>query len=95
MNFGYELFAKQHDRIHLACPDFVCGGGFATDCLGNCGELDFNVLECGTKAMTDKLSGEIFHRVAFWEVTAGASRVIAGSSSNARNRNSSCVRLYF
>ena len=92
---GYELFAKQHDRIHLACPDFACGGGFATDCLGNRGELDFNVLERGTNSMTHKLRGEIFHRVSFWEVTAGASRIVAGRNAMQETEIHLAFRLYF
>lgn len=95
VNFGYELFAKQHDRIHLACPDFACGGGFATDCFGNRAELDFNVLERGTNSMTHKLSGEIFHRVSFWELTAGASRVIAGRQAMQETEIHLALRLYF
>ena len=92
---GYELFSKQHDRIHLACSDIGCGGGFALDCLGNLNELDFAVLENGTNSLTHKLRGEIFHRVSFWEVTAGASRVVAGRNAMQETEIHLALRLYF
>jgi len=95
MVFGYELFAKRHDRAHLGCPDVSCGGGFAVDCLGQRNELDFEVLECGTNSMTHKLRGEIFHRVSFWELTAGASRVVAGRNAMQETEIHLALRLYF
>lgn len=95
MLFGYELWAKRHDRVHLACPEYDCGGGYATDCLGQRAELDFNILEQGTDSMTHKLRGEIFHRVSFWEVTAGASRVVAGRHAMQETEIHLALRLYF
>jgi len=95
VNFGYELFSKEHDRVRLACSDIGCGGGSALDCFGNLSELDFRVLERGTKAMTHKLSGEIFHRVAFWELTAGASRIVAGREAMQETEIHLALRLYF
>jgi hypothetical protein len=93
--FGYELFAKRHDRIRGGCPDFECGRGIALDCLGQQGDLDFRLLERGTSSMTHKLSGEIFHRVAFWELTAGASRVVAGRQAMQETEIHLALRLYF
>lgn len=72
--FGYELFAKQNDKVSLDCKT-------ATDFLGQVKPLDNTILERNTNAMTHKVRGEVYHRWNYFEFSLGASQVLAGRNA--------------
>jgi len=93
---SYELFAKQHDRVRLSCPQTACGvAGTAVDCIGQSGALDLSLMEKRTNSMTHKIRGEVFHRIAFAELFAGASQVIAGRNSMKETEVHLGLGMYF
>jgi hypothetical protein len=93
---SYELFAKQNDRVRLSCPDTACGvAGNALDLLGQSGPLDLSLMEERTDSMTHKIRGEVFHRVAFAELFAGASQIIAGRNAMKETEVHLGVAVYF
>lgn len=93
---SYELFAKNKDRVHLACPETECNvAGTALDCLGQSGQLDLNQMEKRTNSMTHKLRGEVFHRVAFGSLFGGASQVVAGRNAMKETEVHLGIAVYF
>ncbi len=93
---SYELFAKQNDRVRLSCPETACGvSGAAIDCLGQSGQLDLTLMEKRTNSMSHKIRGEVFHRVAFGELFAGASQIIAGRDVMKESEAHLGIAVYF
>lgn len=72
--FGYELFAKQKDKVSFCQKT-------ATDCCGNTATLDATLLENNTNTQTHKLRGTVFNRTNCWEFFAGASYIVAGRNA--------------
>jgi hypothetical protein len=91
---GYELYARGKDHVCCkspACPidRGLCGcaspttklvGQKAYDLLGFLREIDCSLYGCGTKTLTNKLTGDIFYRSCFGylDLFGGGSCVIAG-----------------
>jgi hypothetical protein len=74
--FGYELYAKQNDKVK------ICGARTkAIDCCGNFLALNTCLLENNTNTQTHKLRGTVFHRIRCWELFAGASLIVAGRNA--------------
>lgn len=86
--FGYELFAKQNDKVCLDCAT-------ATDCLGQTKPLDATLLETNTNAMTHKLRGEVYHRWNYFEFSLGASQVLAGRNAMKESEAYVAATLHF
>lgn len=88
MVVGYELYAKQKDKVclcKLRWPDF-----FDVE-----QELDSNILEYDTNTMTHKLRGEIFHRWDYCECFIGGSYVVAGRNAMRETELHLGVMIYF
>ncbi len=71
---GYELYAKQKDKICFCLSR-------ATDFLGDLNELDGSVAEKYSDVRTHKIRAEVFHRVSCCELFLGASYIVAGRHS--------------
>ncbi len=72
MTFGYELFAKGHDKVSFDQKT-------ATDLLGRPDQpLDDEIYEKRTNALSNKLRAQMFTRWNYFEVFAGGSQVVAG-----------------
>ena len=73
--FGYEAYYKRRDKVCF-CP---CDANYLyKDLLGDRYALDSTILEKNTNILAHKLRGEVFHRWNFFELYAGASRVVGG-----------------
>jgi len=72
---GYELYYKRHDKVQL-CG--ACLGDRAEDFLGNIVKLDSSLLEVNTNILAHKVRGQVYHRWNYFELYAGASRVVGG-----------------
>lgn len=72
--FGYELYAKQKDKVKLCKKT-------AVDCCANTSTLNSCLLENNTNTQTHKLRGTVFHRMRCWELFAGASLIVAGRNA--------------
>jgi|SRR5581483_4319936 len=72
MTFGYELFAKGHDKVKF-------DQATATDLLGRPNQpLDPEIYEKRTNALSNKLRAQVFNRWSYFEVFAGGSQVVSG-----------------
>jgi hypothetical protein len=72
--FGYELFAKGHDKVEFAHDQRT-----VTDLLGRPNQpLDAENYERRTNALSNKLRAQIFNRWNYFELFAGGSQVVAG-----------------
>ncbi len=69
--FGYELYAKQSDKVCF-CKST------AKDFLGFTHKLDDTILEEGTNTRLHKIRGEFFHRIGCCEYFGGAYYSLAG-----------------
>jgi hypothetical protein len=68
---GYELFAKQNDKVNLCAQT-------AVDCLGQTEPINACLLEACTNSLANKIHLEAFNRWDFGELYAGMSQVVAG-----------------
>ncbi len=93
---GYDLFAKQKDRVCIKCPA-------PTDCLGrdnsslpeNIQGVDSSILERNTNSVTHKLRCEMFHRWSFCEIFAGGAQVFAGKNAMKESEGYLGMKIYF
>ncbi len=70
--FGYELFAKGHDKVNFDQKT-------ATDLLGRPDQpLDAEIYENHTNAFSNKLRAQMFTRWNYFEVFGGGSQVVSG-----------------
>ena len=68
---GYELYAKQSDRLCFC-------NSTAKDFLGYTHQLDDSILEAGTDTRLNKIRGEFFYRIGCCECFGGAYYSLAG-----------------
>jgi hypothetical protein len=87
-SIGYEIYAKQHDKVRF-CQDT------AVDCLGRTEPLDSCLLERNTNTLTNKIRGEFFNRFYYWELFAGASYIFAGRNAVQEIEGHVGVTVYF
>jgi len=75
MSLGYEIYYKRRDTVCF-CP---CDANYEyRDLLGERYPLDARILEKNTDLLTHKIRGQFYHRWNYFELYAGASRVVAG-----------------
>ncbi len=87
--FGYELYAKQKNKVSFDC------GNKARDFFGVERELDEEVLERNTNTLTHKIRGEAFYRIGYGEIFAGGSHVIAGRHAMKETEIHAGITIYF
>ena len=85
---GYELYAKQNDKVCF-CEDT------AVDFLDRTEKLDHCILECDTDTMTHKLRGEIFNRIGYFEIFGGGSWIVAGRNAMREGELHIGAMIYF
>jgi len=81
LSFGYEIYYKRRDCIKFV--DCGCSGegqclSKFKDLIGAEQDLDPSLLAKNTNILTHKIRGQVFHRWNYFELYAGASRVIGG-----------------
>jgi len=72
---GYEIYYKRHDKVQF-CG--ACLGDRAEDFLGNIVKLSSSLAEVDTNILAHKIRGQVYHRWNYFELYAGASRVVGG-----------------
>ena len=75
---GYEIYYKRHDKVRF-CN--TCFGDRAEDFYAEIVQLDSSLLEVDTNILAHKLRGQVYHRWNYFELYAGASRVLGGWNS--------------
>ena len=70
---GYEGYYKTRDRIGICQTT-------AVDCLGNTQPLDPCILKKCSSTVSHKIRGEVFYKRCCFELTMGASQVVAGNN---------------
>jgi len=93
---GYDLFAKQKDRVSIKCPAPTdCLGRDNTDLPANVQGIDPSILEERTNSVTHKIRCEAFHRWSFCEIFAGGSQVFAGKNAMKESEGYIGMKVYF
>lgn len=89
MMVGYELWAKTKDHFNTKCATTAVDFQGNTQTVNPCG------LAVGTKSLTNKIRGSVFHRWNYFELLLGASQVISGRDAMRESEAFIAVNVYF
>jgi hypothetical protein len=87
---GYELFAKGHDHVSLDCQTT------ATNFLGQTDQpLDVELYKRNTNSLSNKLRGQIFYRMNYFEIFGGGTQIISGRHMMKETEGNIGLAIYF
>ena len=78
---GYEIFYKRKDQVSFC----TCNGNKLLDFLNNVATLDPTLLEVNADILAHKIRGQLYHRWNYFELYAGASKVVGGRNGMSEN----------